>query len=167
MKIIYTSKNEKILVDDKDYEYLNQWKWNTGLWGYPFRMAENGTKDGKRCRKIIKMHRVVINAQKGQEVDHIDGNKLDNRKQNLRFVTKQQNIRNRGVTKRNKYGYKGVTRTTDKRYKSPWKMTTHDPIGQQIVLYFKTAEDALKKYDEYNELWFGEYAMTNKRLGLI
>ena len=57
---------------------------------------------------IISMHRLLINAKKGKHVDHIDGDKLNNRKSNLRECSRADNMKNRKLNYNNKSGYKGV-----------------------------------------------------------
>ena len=85
----------EIKLDKEDEHFLNT-KWYLDKDGYAI------TRYGKR------LHRLILNAKKGEIVDHINHNKLDNRKENLRIVTKQQNAQNRkkqcGVFKRNDSG---------------------------------------------------------------
>lgn len=81
------------LVDDEDYERILRvkmaWHWNCGGAASALPLPARGQ---------YLMHRVVMNAQPGQWVDHINGNRLDNRKQNLRFATPTENQRNRKPT---------------------------------------------------------------------
>jgi hypothetical protein len=90
MKRIKLTHGKSALVDDEDFEMLNQWKWCCGK-GY----AVRGIRDGKKMIGV-SMHRVIIAAKKGEEVDHINRNRLDNRRKNLRIVTRSQNRRNGG-----------------------------------------------------------------------
>lgn len=154
-------------MDDEFYEELNKWKWYLDIGGYAVRRRSHGTKNGKRIRSFARIHREVMNAPKGVFVDHINGNRRDNRLENLRLATNQQNQKNSKVTARNKYGYKGVTIECDKRYASIWRMTTHSPTGRQIVFHFKTPQEAAREYDRLNVGWFGDYALTNAKLGLV
>lgn len=103
MKQIELTKNKYALVDDEDFEPLSLYKWHTTPDGYAAKM---GVTDGQRV--VIRMHRELLDAPKGTYVDHINGDKLDNRKTNLRFATHQQNCHNTKVKKRNKLGLKGV-----------------------------------------------------------
>lgn len=91
------------MVDDEDYEKFNKFKWHKCPYGYAVR---SGRKEENR--RGVKLHREVTNCPKGLEVDHINRNKLDNRKENLRIVTRQQNAQNRGKTRTNTSGFRGV-----------------------------------------------------------
>lgn len=99
MKKIKLTKGKYALVDDFNFEWLNQWKWQLSTSGYAIR------KEGK---KIIRMHRLVNFTPSWLFTDHINQNKLDNRRGNLRIVTKSQNGFNRGKPKSNSSGIKGV-----------------------------------------------------------
>ncbi len=79
------------LVDDDDYQWLNQWNWSAistrrGNGGYAVR-NEAGTS--------ILMHRLIVGVTRGQEIDHINGNGLDNRRANLRIASRSTNMLNR------------------------------------------------------------------------
>lgn len=86
---------EIFYVDNEDYEFVK-----TNFWHI---------HDGYiRSTKLGFMHRKLVNAQKGIEVDHINRNRLDNRKTNLRLVTRQENMHNKSVYKTNSSGHSGV-----------------------------------------------------------
>ena len=82
MRKIKLTQGKYAIVDDEDYEYLNQWRWFTFKNGYVWYVARETTIDHKR--KCIYMHRLIMNAVNGECVDHINRNGLDNRKYNLR-----------------------------------------------------------------------------------
>ena len=111
MKKITLTQGKEAIVDDDDYEMLMEYKWCaqkriTGI----FYVARSTPKDSSGKQKILLlMHREITNAPKGMEVDHINGNPLDNRKENLRICTNQQNAMNRGKRSDNTSGYKGVS----------------------------------------------------------
>lgn len=96
------------LVDDADYEWLSQWKWQLHRDGYAYRMT---TVKGKR--KHVKMHRLIMGEPKGKHVDHRDNNRLNNHRDNLRVSTPMQNQRNKPAMG-GASAYKGVYRV---RYK--------------------------------------------------
>ena len=97
---IITRKNEVIFIDKDDFEKCKKISWNIDSKGY----ANGGNKNvGK-----VRLHRYIMNPPKNMQVDHINRNKLDNRKSNLRIVTNQENHFNRPLNKNNKSGIKGV-----------------------------------------------------------
>jgi hypothetical protein len=104
MKQIKLTQNRITIVDDEDYEHLSQWSWCVSSNGYVHR-AER--KDGKKT--AIKLHSYLMSTPKGMDTDHINRNKLDNRKVNLRIVTRSKNMFNRPEPNNNSSGKKGVT----------------------------------------------------------
>jgi len=108
MQKIELIHNKFAIVDDEDFEYLNQFKWYLSDSGYAMRSIYIKLGIGKYTSKQIRMHRFINNTPKGFETDHINRNKLDNRRNNLRSVTKSQNKMNVGLNKNNKSGVKGV-----------------------------------------------------------
>ena len=106
MKKIKLTKDRCAIVDDTDYNWLNQWKWLVDSKGYAVR-HEPRQKD--KTRGWIYMHRLVNNTPIGFETDHINRNKLDNRRKNLRTVTHQKNLWNLGLPKNNTSTVRGVT----------------------------------------------------------
>ena len=107
--------------------------------------------------KAIKLHRLITNAQKGQFVDHIDGNPLNNTVSNLRLCRKQQNEFNTKIRSDNKSGYKGVCLTRNGKYRAYISLN-----GTQYNLgVFSTKEDAARAYNSKAKKLFGEYARLN------
>lgn len=107
MKKIPLTKGKFALVDDEDFDYLGQWKWSfSGQ--YAVRGAYLGRIDGKDRYRRVYMHRDINKTPRGMETDHINQDKLDNRKTNLRSVNKGQNNRNRKAYKCNVTGIVGV-----------------------------------------------------------
>lgn len=147
------SHRDFTLIDIEDWEKVIKWKWQLDKAGYATRTRE--TKVGK---KAIKMHRVIMNAPDGMQVDHINGNRSDNRKINLRLVTHTQNQWNSKKKKRNKSGYKGVYQ--DER-NGKWVVSV---LVNGKKIYGKRSYDiieAAKEYDRLAKKYFGEYAKTN------
>ncbi len=88
MKEIPLTQGKVALVDDEDYEYLTQWKWCYNR--YAVRCI-----GPKNHRQRIAMHQVILNPPEGLETDHIDRNKLNNQRSNLRAVTRSENMQNK------------------------------------------------------------------------
>ena len=102
MKEIPLTQGKTATIDDDDFVRVSVHKWSFDPKGYAF------TNIGKRPhRRILYMHRLILQAPKGKECDHINNNKLDNRRENLRLCTREENSRNRKLFK-NATGYKGV-----------------------------------------------------------
>lgn len=110
-KVPNKSTFKYVLVDDDSCETLSGFRWYLGKTGYAFRSKHLGYINGKKRATTVMMHRIIANARGGKTlVDHINGNKLDNRKSNLRICTHLENNRNqRCLSKNNKSGYKGVS----------------------------------------------------------
>lgn len=133
------------LVDDDDFEKINQFKWFFHDMGYA-------------CRKQrILMHRIIMNPPKNMEVDHINGNGLDNQRKNLRIVTHKQNMYNQKVQKNSISKLKGVRHMRDNR-KKPWQAYIC-PDRKFISLgYFDSAKEAATAYEKAAQKFYGEYA---------
>lgn len=108
MKQIPLTKGLFALVDDIDFEWLNQWKWYFDPDGYALRTIWKIDHYER-----IRMHRLIMNTPKGMETDHINLNRLDNRKCNLRICTRAQNAANRLAQRNSSSGIKGVRKRKD------------------------------------------------------
>lgn len=155
--IIYTNKNEEILIDDEDYFLVKDYTWcksNKGE-GYA-RSRESRLKHPDYKQKQVTMHRLILGITEPKvQIDHVNGNKLDNRKDNLRICNCSQNQANISVHKRNKVGYKGVRFKAGKYEVNIWK-------DKSIYLgRYKTLEEAAKVYDKAAVELFGEFARLN------
>lgn len=143
-----------VLIDDDDYDIIKSHIWHARMCGtggpYVICQERNHYK-----RKEYKLHRLITNAQPGDQVDHINLNTLDNRKSNLRICTHAENQHNRKMYKTNKSGYKGVY-----WYKPTKKWKAQISIdGKRISLgYFKDIIDAHEAYKEAAIRLYGEYA---------
>jgi hypothetical protein len=141
------------LVSDCDYEKLSRATWRLNANGY----AVTG-KWTRRGTNSIFAHRLILGVT-GDDmvVDHINGDKLDNRRENLRTCTCAQNTANRGKQINNTSGYKGVHRLPWGRYRAEISVN-----GKKHNLgCFKTAEDAAVAYDAAARELLGKFAVTN------
>lgn len=107
-KRIPLTQGKYALVDDEDFHFLSQWKW------YAHRIPKKTKEDTwyaerrqwikeQKKYKIIAMHRLLMNFPKGKDIDHINGNGLDNRRSNLRILSRRQNQQNKRAPKSSKY----------------------------------------------------------------
>lgn len=160
MKVQLT-QNMWAIVDDEDYEYLNQFKWFAWKGNHVYYALRHPPRD-KRTQKTIRMHRDILKLVDGDGVivDHINRDGLDNRKCNLRIVPHQINIINSGLRITNKSGYIGVS--WDKRVKK-WNATLCFNGKKIYCGYFDDKILAAYKRDECALKYFGEYATLNFR----
>lgn len=163
MKYIELSKGARAIVDDDKFNELNKHEWHLNAYGYAARKVELPRTDSRRKRKDIKMHHIVLKPKEGLYTDHINRDRLDNRRFNLRNVTSSQNNRNASLSARNTSGYKGVSWCKkSKRFRTSLYLD-----GKMRWKDFKDARMAALEYDLFVTEHFGEYALTNKKLGLI
>jgi hypothetical protein len=104
MKAIPLTRGARAYVDDKDYDRLvTIGSWCLSFYGYAIHYRIHNGR-----RQVILMHRVIMSAPPHLQVDHINRNKVDNQRENLRFATRSQNQANKGIQKNNTSHYKGV-----------------------------------------------------------
>lgn len=158
MKEIQLTQGKFALVDDGDFEFLNQWKWYVHPCLHTWYAYRNNEANWKK-RKTI-MHRIIFeHIPIGYQIDHINGNGLDNRRSNLRLCTCAQNQWNQSMRTDNTSGYRGVF-----WHKSSKCWTSSIRVhGKQIYLgLFKDKESAAVVYNEAALKYFGEFARVNE-----
>lgn len=155
MKKIELTKEQFAIVDDGDFEWLNQWKWS----------CQKGIKYAARRtnNRILLMHRFITNCPEKMEVDHINGNGLDNQRNNLRIVTSHQNHFNHKLFKTNKTGYHGVY--MDKKLKK-WGSGISLKGKHKHLGYFEDIKEAASAYNEAAIVYRGKYARLNQIGGI-
>lgn len=130
---IYMKNGTSAIVSPNDYEWLNQWRWTQNRSGYAVRKIPHSTEEGRHT--TLAMHRLIMNAQKGEEVDHINRNRLDNRRENLRIVPHWVNMHNVGKP------------NVEHRSKNSW-MARIVIQGKKIQLgSYSTKEEAIAAYN--------------------
>jgi len=142
------------IVDDENYEWLNQWRWHCEKTGYAARSAID--KSGKKT--LIRMHRFILDTPKGMESDHKDLNKLNNQRYNLRICTTAQNQQNQKIKKGGTSKYKGVYWFKEK---NNWCVQIKNNGNQVFIGRYDSEIEAAKKYDEKAKELFGEFARLN------
>lgn len=159
MKYLELTKNKKTLLDDDDFAFaksLGSWYWANKK-GSKYGYAEMTKRiEGKKIH--FKLHRIIMNAQKGEQIDHINGDSLDNRRENLRICTQSQNNANRRILSTNNSGYRGVSWSETAQM---WRATIKKDGLQKHIGYFPDKKTAARIYNiEAMEL-FGEFAVLN------
>jgi len=158
-KIIKLTRGKVALVDDEDYERLRCYKWHA--WSNPPRnkswYAKRTVYLGDYRTMSIFMHREILGlGSNDPEVDHRDGDGLNNRRNNLRIATCSENRSNRVRAEQSTAPYKGITRHGNK-----WRARI-GINGTRIHLgTFESAEEAAKTYDEAAKRIHMEFARLN------
>ena len=138
-----------VLIDDEDYPKVSKYIWHIMALGYI-----NGSVKNKR----FYLHRFIMNAPSNKVVDHINGNKLDNRKCNLRLCSIRDNVLNCKISKNNKSGTSGVSFRKDRGKYRSYIMVNR----KQIFLgYYKEIKCAIDARKDAEIKYFGIFAHIN------
>ena len=141
MKKIKITQGKEAIIDDEDFDRISKNKWSYHHSGYVV-----------RGKPQVSLHRFIMGAKKRQYIDHINGNKLDNRKSNLRFCTPAQNQYNKLGTRNIQ---KGIWwRDTRKA----WIVRIQADGKRHWVGYFKKYSDALEAHKIATIKLHGEFA---------
>jgi len=124
------------LVNKVDFQKLSKFRWHKSYYGYAIRYDHG---------KVIFMHRGILNAPKEMKIDHLNCNKLDNRRVNIRICTDSDNMKNRLKQINNSSGFKGVS--FYKRTKK-WRAYIKRDCKSKHIGYFYLPEIAAKAYDK-------------------
>lgn len=143
--------NVDVFLDDSDYDIVRRYKWylNNNI-GYV-----SGFIDGKK----VYLHRFIMGYPANKCVDHINRNKLDNRKSNLRICSTRENVINSKLSKNNTSGISGISFRDDRNKFRAYIMVNR----KQIFLgYYSDIEDAIFARRQAEIKYFGEFAPQYK-----
>jgi hypothetical protein len=146
-----------VLIDEADYESIKDYRWKLSSHGY---ITHQEWKGQRKKPKTFYLHRLIMNPNEGQLVDHINGDKLDNRRENLRLCDKGGNQRNRGKQANNTSGYKGVYLSKKGKLK-PWYVKIAFEGKDYSGGYHASKEEAARAYDQLARELHGEFARLN------
>lgn len=145
-------------IDTADAEDVLRFKWYAVHRGQTWYAVRSLTKSHDERRGVEYLHRRILQPPSDLGVDHINGNGLDCRRENLRLASQQQNVRNQMRLPRNTSGFKGVY--WDKPRKR-WRSYIVVDKRQIHLGRFETAEEAAQAYDKAARRLFGEFARLN------
>ncbi len=158
MKLIKLNLGYVAVVDDCDFDLVSAFTWHANKRGGTVYVEASIMRDGVKTR--LKMHRLIMGATKGIEVDHINGIGLDNQRSNLRVATRSQNSANRGNNR--KAGFRGVYRTSGGKFEV--RLTVRPKV--HYLGRFISADEAARAYDAAALAAFGEFARLNFPTGV-
>lgn len=156
-RLITLTRGLYTIVDESDYIWLMQWKWHARKrYGGGFVACRMGPMVDSKWSSI-NMHDLIRCPPNGKTADHENRVSLDNRRDNLRDATCQQQVFNRGKVRTSKQPYKGVRKTPSGRWSASIKFN-----GKSTYLGLRdTAELAAEMYDSAAREMFGEFAYLN------
>ena len=149
MQKVPLSNGQFALVDDEDFEFVRIHKWHLSMRGYAYRRSK---------RDSISMHHDLMAVPEGHVQDHINGDRLDNRRTNLRPATALQNSANAKRRSDNTSGYKGVCWN---KQAGKWKAQIRRDGKRVFLGYFTDMVEAANAYDRSAKECFGEFAKLN------
>lgn len=144
MKEIPLTNGKIALVDDDDYEWLSQWKWYSRKHRNSFYAQRSIWENGKI--RTLQMHIAIMGKREGLQIDHMNGNGLDNQRHNLRHLTNRQNAQNLHTNKSSTYPGVHWDKTRHK-----WKaeiLLTSKPRKRKFLGRFENELDAFNAYKE-------------------
>lgn len=156
-RVIITNRGKySLIVDDSEFEKLSKMSWCVSPIGNKFYALHFDRASKGNRRVCTPLHRLIMDAPSGMVVDHINGDTLDNRRQNLRLATHQQNCFNQPLKSCNTSGYKGVSRN-NKRGK-PWRARIRINGKETLLGTFDTPEEAHAVYCIAAAIHHGKFA---------
>jgi len=155
-KRIPLTQGKVATVDDADFDWLNRHKWCHRSTPYSSYAVREIRQDSKA--KQLGMHRAIMRPPVGMEVDHRNGDGLDNRKSNLRICTHKQNIRNSRKRAKASSRYKGVSWHKHSR---AWRAYIKTRGKQFHIGLFDNEQDAAHAYNVAAHKLFGQFAHLN------
>lgn len=172
MKQIQLTQNQIALVDDEDYDYLNQWKWYAKYTkctnNYYAIRSERNKENGIIVQKNILMHRLILGLTDPKIFgDHKDHNGLNNQRNNIRICSHNQNMQNRKSHKLHSSKYLGVSININKERSNYTRYVVGISVnGKRVYIgsfpyTLKGEIDAAKAYDKKALELFGEFANLN------
>lgn len=151
---ILLSKGKTTIIDDDDYDKVTQFSWHLSHGGYAVRNARiNGKYENQGLHRFI----FGLTSKNKERIDHINGDKLNNSKSNLRICSHSENLMNRGKNKKTRAKYKGVI----KRGYNSWVAMICVNYKSKYIGCFYTEEAAAYAYNLESKKLHGEFAYQN------
>lgn len=156
MKEIELTKGMRCKVDDEDFVELSKYKWCVSKSSCAYYAVRGEWQPKTKNTKVFYMHRLIVRAIEGMQVDHINGDTLDNQKSNLRICQAFENQRN---MRPRASGTKGIHFNKRRAHmKTPWHAYITVNRKRNHIGYFETEKEAQDAYNQEAKRLFGEFA---------
>jgi len=164
--IVYMDVGGRVcLLDEEDLPLVIKYRWHLRRQKNKKRGHDDAIEypifKNSDHKKAIVMYHLIMPIKPGQVIDHINGNRMDNRKSNMRICSQRENSKNNGISRNNESGYKGVFK--DKRYKNRdvWTFALKNDGRVIHETGFASPEEAARAYDAKAIALHGPYARLN------
>lgn len=155
---IELTQGQVALIDQGDLDTVLKFRWYAGHHGQGWR-AESSSDYKRREGRHLRMHRLILDAPPGMDVDHVNGNGLDNRRMNLRLASRSQNLANqRKQRDKTSSRYKGVSISRQ----GTWRARICVRGQKRWLGIFESEEEAALAYNRAASEYFGEFARLNE-----
>lgn len=151
---IHFKNGQKALIDLEDVALVSKYGWVLDDTKPNWYVHTSTGED----RKTLRLHRLIMNPPPGKSIDHIDGNGLNNKRENLRICDQKNNARNRRKLTTKTSIFKGVHR----RENGKWRATIRVDGKLLNIGTFENELSAAKAYNEFARKYFGEFACLNQ-----
>lgn len=161
MKEIKLNDGHVAFVDDEDFEIVSKYNWRAYSHGRGFRVLRPNcwTRNGEWISKYAMLHRFILKCEKGKEIDHMDGNPLNNCRSNLRICSRAENCFNKPLRKDSKTGIIGV------RFNKKWNTWTTRIVidgDRKCIGSYDNKKEAALVYNVCASFCFGSFARLNQ-----
>lgn len=162
MKLIALSRGRFAKVDNEDFDRISAHRWYAHWSRYTrsFYAVRHEKTNSEGKREFVQMHREVLGAGPGREVDHANHETLDNRRENLRVCSHSENQHNSRIRRDNASGFKGVSWSESS---GRWRATIILKRKQIHLGYHDAKEDAARAYDLASSRLHGDFASPNSQ----
>lgn len=163
MREIKLTQGYVAIVDDEDFDRVNGYAW---FFSVSKKASRNNKQIGYAKRNLFSggkytteyLHRFIMNPGKGLHVDHINGDKLDCRRSNMRVCTQTENNRNTSAQRNSTSKYRGVCWDNGRKM---WLAQIKTGGKNKYLGHFENEKDAAIAYNEYSRCVFGEFSSSN------
>lgn len=152
---IFFIDGTSFIIDSSDFQLVSKFTWFKSKRGYPVAHFSRKSPQG---HKTFPLHRYLFDFPQSSTIDHIDRNKMNNRRSNLRFCSQHQNSFNQSLRKTNSTGYIGVS---ENKTTGRFEAYIHFSGKKKYLGLYSTAEEAAVVRDKEAIRLFGKFAKLN------